>query len=73
MFDWITRPLAALMMMLRFKVRWGYAYKALDLQSRLEAGKITERAFMQAGEQLGEQYPEDFKRLRNLFVEGPKP
>jgi len=61
------------MMMVRFKISFGYAYKALELQSRHEAGQITEQQYMQAGAQLGERHPEDFKRLRGIFVEPQEP
>jgi len=41
-----------------------YASKLLEIMDRAERGQITEQEFLRVGVQLGEQYPDDYKRAR---------
>ena len=62
----ITRTIRSIMAAQHFHVSFAYASAVLTLMDKLEAGQITEQEALHAGIQLGEQYPEDYKRARLL-------
>lgn len=67
MLDNITRPIRAAIVAQQFSVSFAYARFLLKIMDALEACQLTKQEFMRAGQQLGEQHPEDSKRVRHLL------
>ena len=62
--SWLLLQLKAWMMSRASGVSFGYARRVLWLMDAEERGEISEKVLTQEAQNLGELYPDDYKRAR---------
>ncbi len=62
-FDRLVRPLMVRRLARRHMVPSAYVQEALHLQDGLENNQLSSMEYLRAAHRLGEQYPEEYKRM----------
>jgi len=68
-FDRCARPLMVVWLARKRRVSSAYVREALDLQDGLETGQLSSAEYLRAGQRLGEQHPEAYKRMMESIRE----